>query len=85
MWLVGEHNARAQRLGVGELQNRLFAVVGEVALAPTVHDRVDPDPVLVDQLLRAEIVRQIGASLDAELFVNPSVNSTRSSVAPERA
>src|SRR5215471_21546654 len=46
-----DHHTRAERLGADELQRGFLSTLGEQALPAADHEGVDPDPVLVDQVV----------------------------------
>ena len=70
--VVRQHDAvGAESLGVRESQKGWHPTFGEVALASSLDDRIDPDPVLVDQAACSQRVGEIGAGQQQDVSTGP--------------
>jgi hypothetical protein len=58
-----DHHTRAERLGCGELQLGPLPTLSEQALPATDHYGVDPDPVLVDQVVCHQSLHEHGTAI----------------------
>src|SRR5215467_8523437 len=63
-----DHHTRAECLGAGELQLGILPSLGEQALPAADHEGVDPDPVLVDQVVFHQGLHERGTAVHLDVL-----------------